>query len=150
MARKKVAVNKYDRIQSKSKGQFVQLPNELIESDAYRSLPPGARCLLIEFMRIVFPDRNGKIGMSHDRAARLVNCTKKTAGKYIEMLLQRGFLKLVKGELWQERKAREYALTSASRQGRSPTYEYLGWREGDNFFGKEQWYAEMNQTPELE
>lgn len=149
MARKKDSGNKYDRIQSKSKGQYVQLPNELIESDAYRSLPSGARCLLIEFMRIVFPDRNGKIGMSHDRAATLVNCTKKTAGKYIEMLLQRGFLKLVKGELWQERKAREYALTAASRQGRSPTYEYLDWREGDNFFGKEQLFAGVNQTPEL-
>ena len=55
MARKKDSGNKYDRIQSKSKGQYVQLPNELIESDAYRSLPSGARCLLIEFMRIVFP-----------------------------------------------------------------------------------------------
>ena len=150
MSKKKKKINRYDHVQTKNRGQFVQVPHELLESAAYRSLPSAARCLLFEFMRLVWPNRNGKIGMSHEKAAELISCTKKTAGKHIEMLLQRGFIKLVKGELWQQRKAREYAVTSATRQGRSPTFEYLSWQEGDNFFGKERLFAGVDETPELE
>ena len=150
MAKKAKKPDLKDKVVAKEGGQFIYLYAELTESVAYRSLCPGARCLLQEMMALVWPDRNGRVAMSHERAAGLVGCTKKTAGKYLEMLLVRGFLKLEKGELWQQRLAREYSLTMVTRQGRQPSHDYLRWSEGDNFFGANKKFAGVNETPEQE
>jgi hypothetical protein len=149
MLRKKKKQKVQDRIVTRSPGQFIQFSQELRDSEAYRSLKPGARCLLIELMMLVWPDRNGKIGMSHAKASLLIGCSKKTAGKYFEMLLSRGFIKVEKGELWQERLAREYSLTMATRQGRQPSHEYLSWTEGMNTYGGNKKLAGVKETPEL-
>lgn len=149
MSRKKKKEKLQDRIVMRNPGQFIIFSRELFDSDAYRSLSNGARCLLMELMMLVWPDRNGKIGMSHEKASLLIRCSKKSAGKYFEMLLIRGFIKIEKGELWQERLAREYSLTMATRQGRQPSHEYLSWTEGMNFYGGNKKLAGVKETPEL-
>ncbi len=150
MANKAKTAKLKDRVVARQAGQFICLYSELTESLAYRSLSSGARCLLQEMMALAWPDRNGRLAMSHERAAGLVRCTKKTAGTYLERLLARGFIKLEKGELWQQRLAREYSLTMVTRQGRRPSHDYLRWSEGDNFFGTNKKFAGVNETPELE
>ena len=149
MANKAKSAKLKDRVVPRQGGPFIYLYFELTESLAYRSLSSGARCLLQEMMALAWPDRNGRVAMSHERAAGLVRCTKKTAGTYLEKLLVRGFIKLEKGEIWQERLAREYSITMATRQGRQPSHEYLRWLEGDNFYGKNKKFAGVNETPEL-
>ena len=150
MANKAKTAKLKDRVVARQAGQFICLYSELTESLAYRSLSSGARCLLQEMMALAWPDRNGRLAMSHERAAGLVRCTKKTAGTYLERLLARGFIKLEKGELWQQRLAREYSLTMVTRQGRQPSHDYLRWSEGDNFFGANKKFAGVNETPEQE
>ena len=151
MPKKRKGIISVDRIVPRNKNeksQFVPLHTELTGSAAYRSLPPGARCLLQEMMSIVFPDRNGKVCMSHDRAAKLVCCTRKTASIHLSKLLERGFVKMTKGELWQQRKSREYSLTMATRSGRWPKHDYLSWKEGDNIFAGSKKFAGLNEDPE--
>jgi len=138
-----------DRVVARNKTQYIALSRELVDSEAYRSLKPGARCLLQELMFLVWPDRNGKIGMSQEKASSLLGCTKKSAGKYFEMLLVRGFIKIEKGERWQQRQAREYSLTMAIRQGRQPSHEYLSWTEGMNLYGGNKKFAGVKDTLEL-
>ena len=150
MSKRKKGLNLVDRVVPRNKNeksQFVPLYIELTGSDAYRSLPPGARCLLHEMMSLVFPDRNGKVCMSHERAAELVSCTRKTAGVHLSKLLECGFLKMTKGEFWQQRKAREYSLTMATCSGRWPNHEYLYRLEGDNIFAGSKKFAGVNETP---
>jgi len=150
VGKRKRGIDSTDRPRSSvAKGRFVQIPFELFECDAYSTLPSGAQCLLIEFIKLCWPDRNGRVGMSQDRASSIAKCSKKTAAKYLELLLERGFIKLTKGELWQQRLAREYAVTSVSRQGRKPTFEYLQWNEGQNFFGGNKKFTVVNETPAL-
>ena len=72
--------NLKDRVVARQGGQFICLYSELTESLAYRSLSSGARCLLQEMMALAWPDRNGRLAMSHERAAGLVRCTKKNGG----------------------------------------------------------------------
>ena len=57
----------------KRAGAYVQLHEVILASPAYRDLSPGARALLIEFLRIHRPSRNGRLSISILNAAKLLN-----------------------------------------------------------------------------
>ena len=111
---------------------FLQLYDSLIESPAYRDLKPAARALLIEFARIYRPNKNGYLSISTRQAVQWLGVSKATADKVFYELASHGFIRLIRSESWQERKAREWALTWESMNNREPTNEWKQWKAGAN------------------
>lgn len=97
------------------------------DSPAFRDLSPAARCLLMEFLHIYRPGRNGQLAISVQSAMDRVGCSKGTAQQAFRELAEHGFIKLREGERWQERKAREFALTIEPVNGHEPTDDWQRW-----------------------
>lgn len=76
--------------------RFVKLDHWILKSAAYRLLSPTARALLVEFMFQYNGSNNGMLFMSQREAAKALGLsTHQTAAKYINELLDRGFLDVV-------------------------------------------------------
>ena len=115
---------KYDRA-----GQFFRIYREWFESDAYRELNCRERCLLHELQAKYIPGRNEDVFLSiRDSAERLI-IHPDTACKAFYRLEELGFIKLTKGELWQQKRAREWRLTFESYRGREPTDEWRDYKK---------------------
>jgi len=121
--------------------QFIGVSKSLWDCPAFSTLKPPAKILLLHFVFLAYPHRNGSIGMSHSKAAEIAQVNKATAGKYLEELMIRGFLELRSHEMWQERMAREYRTTVCNCKGRMATEEYLQWEPGMNFFGRDKKFS---------
>ncbi len=117
MARKK------PRLAMAQSGRFFRTFHEMFDSDAYRSLNNNERALLQELQARYLPNRCN-IFLSTRRAAMLINVNKDTACRAFRKLEACGFIKLIKGALWQERKAREWRLTFESYNDREPTNDW--------------------------
>nr|CAA6811329.1 MAG: Unknown protein [uncultured Thiotrichaceae bacterium] len=109
---------------------YLKLYDNLIESPAYRDLSTAARALLIEFARLYRPARNGGLSISTRKAIELLGVSKSTADRVFHELAAHGFIKLKSNESWQERKAREWAVTWEPVQKKEPTNEWMQWVEG--------------------
>ena len=96
----------------KRKGGYIMRHEKMLESPAYRDLKPPARCLLEEFQRKFRPSRQGRLSISVKNAACLVGVTKSTISKAFRELESHGFIKLTRGELWQQRKAGQWKSTN--------------------------------------
>lgn len=103
--------------------------DEVLESPAYLDLHCHARCLLTEFQRIYRPGRNGYLSISVANAAKRLRIHRDTATKVFYELVEHGFLILRQGELWQERKAREWILTMYPYESREPTDDWRNWEK---------------------
>jgi len=113
----------------KRKGGYFIRYEVLLKSPAYRDLKPAARCLLEEFQRKYRPGRQGRLSISVKNAAELVGVTKSTISKAFYELESHGFIKLTRGELWQQRKAREWRLTyEITADWKQPTDEWQSWQ----------------------
>lgn len=100
----------------------------ILASPAYRELKPVARCLLEEFQRIYRPGRNGTLSISLKRAQLLIKAGETAVTDAFKQLQDNGFIVLTQGELWQQRKAREWRLTfEPYANGREPSDEWLFW-----------------------
>lgn len=109
-------------------GGFVMLYRHYTNSPAYKDLKPPAKVLLLEFLEICFPqERNGRLSISVNNAAKKLNISKPTAIKAFTELVEHGFIVLTNGERWQERKAREWRLTVMPCNGRQPSNEWQLW-----------------------
>ena len=124
--------------------QFIGVSKSLWDCPAFSTLKPPAKILLLHFVFLAYPHRNGSIGMSHSKAAEIAQVNKATAGKYLEELMIRGFLELRSHEMWQERMAREYRTTVCNCKGRIATEEFLQWEPGMNFFGRDKKFSGTN------
>ena len=83
--------------QKKGGGRFVQLPEWLLASPAWRSLKPGPRALYVELKRLYNGSNNGELFLSHRNAAEALGVHRNTIGSYYEDLAQRGFIRVVQG-----------------------------------------------------
>lgn len=109
-------------------GGYIRRYEEMLASPAYRDLTTYARCLLEEFQRIYRAGRNGRLSISTKRAAELIKISEPTATRTFYELIDHGFIVLTKGQLWQERKAREWRLTfEPGATGQEPTDEWRTW-----------------------
>ena len=142
--RKKGKGGQKDTVRFRKGEQFIGVNKSLWDSQAFKTLKPSAKILFLQFIFLAFPDRNGRIGMSHSKAAEIAQVNKATAGKHIEELMIRGFLQLRSYEMWQERKSREYRVTACYCYGLAPTEEFLKWRPGMNFFGRTKKFSGVN------
>ena len=117
---------------AKRKEYFVALPESLITSPAYRILKPPARALLVEFLHIYRPSRNGRLTITEAQAKTLLNVSEKIAARAFYELSEHGFIKLIKHQNWMNKDGREWAVTMNPVNDREPTCEYLKWSKGEN------------------
>jgi hypothetical protein len=116
---------------------FAGLPVCVIRSEAYRTLSPIARCILIEIVSRMRGNNNGEITVSYAQLALALNRRNQAPiGPAIAELMQHGLLDLSAESVWQERKAREYRLTFVNTTdaiGRPirATNDYLKWTAGE-------------------
>ena len=110
----------------------IRITDDVLNSPAYLDLKPTARALLIEFVRICRPDRNGALSISTRAATERLNVTEPTAMKAFEELAEHGFIRLTNNESWMERKAREWELSIKGVRNREPTNYWRNWVIGAN------------------
>lgn len=115
-----------------SKEHHVRLYDSLLESQAYLDLKPPARALLVEFLHIYRPLRNGRLSISTSDAAKRINVTEPTAIKAFEELATHGFIRLTSTENWMERRARKWELTMQPLNNREPRNDWMNWIPGAN------------------
>ncbi|MEJ1378786.1 MAG: hypothetical protein RPU32_12550 [Candidatus Sedimenticola sp. (ex Thyasira tokunagai)] len=73
------------------------------------------------------------MSISTKHAKKLLNVSEPTASKAFYELVDHGFLVLTEGELWQERRAREWRLTfEPGVNNREPTDEWKRWTPDQN------------------
>ena len=111
-------------------GAFWQQHEEWLASPAYRDLNCTARCLLTEFQRVYSPGRNGQLSISVANAAKRLNVHRDTASRAFHDLVTHEFLILRRGELWQQRKAREWELTIYPYENLEPKDDWRHWKPG--------------------
>lgn len=115
------------------KGSYtLYVPENLVLSPAYRDLSTQARSLLIEFIRIYRPSRNGHLSISTRQAIEWLNISKETANKVFYELASHGFIKLAGLESWTQGKARTWYLTCREANNREATNEWMHWQPNAN------------------
>jgi hypothetical protein len=77
-------------------GRFVQLPEWVLATQAWATLPPGPRALYIELKRRYNGANNGEIFLSHRDAAIALHVHRNTVGPWFKMLEERGFIHLTR------------------------------------------------------
>lgn len=109
--------------------RFVSLPYYLLNSEAYASLPQGAKAAYIEFKKRYNSRNNGYIGFSERGLAREMRCAVGTASGYIEVLIDRGFIRYRKKGAFncKERIASEFILTEYEYNNQLPTKDFMRW-----------------------
>lgn len=106
------------------------LPHWLLKSDAWKSLHPTARCLLIEIWQRHNGQNNGEISYSVREGARALRINKDTAMKYLRELQKRGFIKPRRKGSYNEKSplATEWELTMERYRDQAPTKEFMSWK----------------------
>lgn len=100
----------------------------MARSEAWRSLSGGAVKVFIELHTRFHGGNNGKLNLSLDEGARILQLGKATVVRALAELTEKGFIKLKKRGRWYGRKASEYALTTKSCEGQPSTNEWRRWR----------------------
>ena len=77
-------------------GRFVQLPEWVLATPAWATLPPGPRVLYIELKRRYNGTNNGEIFLSHRDAAIALSVHRNTVGPWFKMLEERGFIHMTR------------------------------------------------------
>ena len=111
-------------------GQFHRVYRDMFESDAYRSLCCVERCLLHELQALYLPSRNDVFLSVRDAAFRL-GVHKDTASKAFYVLEKTGFIRLTRGQLWQQKLSREWRLTFEPYKDREPTDNWRLFKKPD-------------------
>jgi hypothetical protein len=81
------------RAQQHGGKHWVQLPEWLLSSAAWRSLKPGPRALYVELKRRYKGSNNGNIRLSHRDAATLLGVHRNTVGAWFAELEDKGFIR---------------------------------------------------------
>lgn len=120
---------------SKSKGRrsapsFVMLTNDIIDSEAWKSLSSNSQALWLHIRRRYNGYNNGDIPLSCREAGELLNISKNTAGKAFKELLDRGFIKVgsVGGFRVKKRYSTRWILTDEEFNGCKATKEWKKWK----------------------
>lgn len=109
---------------------FTPRYRDVVKSPAYLDLKPVARCLLDELQSNCYSDarNNGWLSLSTANAAKLLKSDEKTVMRAFKDLESHGFIVLIKGQMWQQRKAREWRITYLPYKDQKPTDEWKSWK----------------------
>jgi hypothetical protein len=119
---------------SKGSERFVKLEHWILESEAYRDLAPGPRALLVELISMFNGNNNGDLWLAwRDAALRLNLGTHATAGKYIDELIDHGFIRKNRVGSFNNKTnmATTYILNHLPYRGKPPSKEFMRWRNPD-------------------
>ena len=112
--------------------RWIRLPHYLIKSRAWRSLPSQAKALLIEVWVRHNGVNNGEITFGCGEAAETLDFAKTTAKRMFDILVDRGFLAVVRQAQFRSRWARSWRITAEPYRGQPATKEYMAWRPAEN------------------
>jgi hypothetical protein len=110
--------------------RFVKLQHYLLKSRAWRSMPAGAKALLIEVWARHNGSNNGEISFACSEAPKLiVGMCARSAARYFDILIDRGFLAVVRESSFDRKKiARTWRLTGEPAGGEPATKDFMRWR----------------------
>ena len=110
---------------------FTKIPDELMDSQAWRTAPLGVRCVVLEIWRRHNGNNNGKIPYSRRDAQADLGCGPHQAVRYLAEAQERGFIEAIcqgtrtrKGDT---RAATTWRLTMERYGRRDPTKEWASW-----------------------
>ena len=118
---------------STTSNRFVKLDHDLMRTEAWRVLSPGAICLLLEIWARHNGRNNGEIVYSNRQAQRRFGCSSKRAVKWFAELEDKGFIVAVQRGSFNYRagalatRASRWRLTMEPSKGSQATREYLKW-----------------------
>ena len=72
-------------------GKYVAIYEDMQRTEAWRTLKPSPRALYIEIKRRFYGSNNGQILLSYREAAKLLNVSHNTVGRWFKELERRGF-----------------------------------------------------------
>lgn len=118
---------------SVGKHPFVMLSHFAFDCTAYRSLKPGPRALLLEFIRRHNGANNGRVGFSQrDMSASINVADREIVAAYVRKLEELGFVKAHKRGGFNvkvaDRRATEWSLTMFAIGDAAATKEFMKWR----------------------
>lgn len=113
----------------RSKGLFIMLRHDMMDSPAWLALSPTARCVWLEVMRRFNGMNNGSIPLSCRDVSRRLGISKDTAVKAFNALMTAGFIRVGKSSSFdlKTKTSRLWILTHESHNGRSPTADWRRW-----------------------
>jgi hypothetical protein len=118
-------------------GPFIALERYLLNSPAWISLSPNARCALIELLARYNGVNNGRIAMSANVLAMLLPISRATAARALRELIERGFVEIVRpgGFSCKLKIATEYRLTfhRCDVTDAPPLKPFMRWRPENHF-----------------
>ncbi len=117
----------YSKNKGRSKGHsFVMLRHDVMDSLAWRSLSPNARCVWLEIMRRYNGINNGEMPLSCREAAELCSISKNTASRAFTELQEKGFIKISRyaGFKNKHRVSTRWIVTHERCDDKPPTNEW--------------------------
>ena len=110
---------------------FVMLRHDMMDSPAWLSLGPAARCVWTEVSRRYNSFNNGEIALSCREAAERIGVTKDTAAKAFNELIEKGFLRVGEDSSFtvKYKKSRRWILTHHMVGRVPPTNEWQRWKK---------------------
>jgi hypothetical protein len=112
--------------------RFLALPHYMLQSSAWRSLAPVARCVFIELAACYKGGNNGYLALSVRDAAERVSCSKDSAARALADLIAKGFIEVCSRGHFDRKspRASEYRLTlySCDRTGGRASKAFMSWR----------------------
>jgi hypothetical protein len=114
---------------SRPGSRYVGLPHYLLDCPAFKSLPGDAVKLLIYIWKRHNGVNNGEISYGVREAAE-IGITKSSAGRMVKILIERGFLAVVRDSAFnvKTRHARTWRLTAEPYRGQQGTKEFMRWK----------------------
>lgn len=119
---------------------FVALERYILNSPAWKSLSPPARCAYIEICNLYNGSNNGRIGLSARTLSELLPLSRATAGRAFRELENRGFIEAVRQGGFNvktgTRRSTEWRLTTqhCDVTGERPTKTFMRWQGGNFHF----------------
>ena len=119
----------YSNGRQKGEDRFVRHPHWLMNSPAWKSLSPTARCVEMELKKLYNGRNNGDIYLSVREAAKRVGVSPNTAQKALYELVDRGFIiPKQKGSFgWKKGVATSWILTEEKYNDALPTKNFMRW-----------------------
>lgn len=122
---------KMDR-RGRSMPSFIMLRHDIMDSPAWKSLPPESQALWLYIRKRYNGNNNGEIPLSCREAASFLNISKNTSAKAFENLLDRGFIKVGQDSDFRlkSKTSRRWVMTDESYGNHGPTNEWRQWGKG--------------------
>jgi hypothetical protein len=112
--------------------RFLALPHHVLQSAAWLSLSPVARCVFIELAARYTGGNNGYLALSVRDAAQRVRCSKDSVARALADLTAKGFVDVCSRGHFDRKspRASEYRLTlySCDRAGERASKAFMSWR----------------------